>query len=96
MDILNDMGVSKISAKVFFSKVNYSFKAILIYISRDWNCWFKFSVVKGKSHSHPNATFQISINITTRLPPNTCSAVTRHALYYTTKHVVCVGRGGFY
>jgi len=25
MDILDDMGVSKLSAKVFFSKVNYSF-----------------------------------------------------------------------
>jgi len=25
MDILNDMGVSKLSAKVFFLKVNYSF-----------------------------------------------------------------------
>jgi len=26
MDILDDMGVSKLSAKVFFLKVNYSFK----------------------------------------------------------------------
>jgi len=26
MDILDDIGVSKLSAKVFFSKVNYSFK----------------------------------------------------------------------
>jgi len=26
MDILDDMGVSKLSAKVFFFKVNYSFK----------------------------------------------------------------------
>jgi len=25
MDILDDMGVSKLSAKVFFKKVNYSF-----------------------------------------------------------------------
>jgi len=31
MDILDDMGVSKLSAKVF-SKVNYSFKLVL-----DWN-----------------------------------------------------------
>jgi len=29
MDIVDDMGVSKLSAKVFFFKVNYSFKAIL-------------------------------------------------------------------
>jgi len=28
MDILNDMGVSKLSAKVFFFKVNYSFNRI--------------------------------------------------------------------
>jgi len=28
MDILDDMGVSKLSAKVFF-KVNYSFKAFI-------------------------------------------------------------------
>jgi len=28
MDILDDMGVSKLSAKVFFSKVNYSFKSM--------------------------------------------------------------------
>jgi len=27
MDILDDMGVSKLSAKVFFFKVNYSFNA---------------------------------------------------------------------
>jgi len=26
MDILNDVGVSKLSAKVFFFKVNFSFK----------------------------------------------------------------------
>jgi len=26
MDILDDIGVSKLSAKVFFFKVNYSFK----------------------------------------------------------------------
>jgi len=31
MDILDDMGVSKLSAKVF-SKVNYSFKRALIVI----------------------------------------------------------------
>jgi len=33
MDILDDMGVSKLSAKVFFSffKVNFSFK---------FQCWF--------------------------------------------------------
>jgi len=28
VDILDDMGVSKLSAKVFFKKVNYSFKKI--------------------------------------------------------------------
>jgi len=28
MDILDDMGVSKLSANVFFFKVNYSFNAI--------------------------------------------------------------------
>jgi len=35
MDILDDMGVSKLSAKVFFLKVNYSFKLairIILYI----------------------------------------------------------------
>jgi len=30
MDILDDMGVSKLSAKVFFFKVNYSFKLLCI------------------------------------------------------------------
>jgi len=30
MDILDDMGVSKLSAKVFF-KLNYSFKPVNIY-----------------------------------------------------------------
>jgi len=30
MDILDDMGVSKLSAKVFFLKVNYSFNFIFI------------------------------------------------------------------
>jgi len=29
VDILDDMGVSKLSAKVFFFKVNYSFKRIV-------------------------------------------------------------------
>jgi len=29
MDIVDDMGVSKVSAKVFFFKVNYSFKRIV-------------------------------------------------------------------
>jgi len=33
MDILDDMGVSKLSAKVFFLKVNYSFKQIHINIT---------------------------------------------------------------
>jgi len=28
MDILDDMGVSKLSAKVFFLKVNYSFNLL--------------------------------------------------------------------
>jgi len=31
MDILDDMGVSKLPAKSFFLKVNYSFKAILAF-----------------------------------------------------------------
>jgi len=30
MDIVEDMWVSKLSAKVFFFKVNYSFKLILL------------------------------------------------------------------
>jgi len=30
VDILDDMGVSKLTAKVFFLKVNYSFKAMQI------------------------------------------------------------------
>jgi len=30
MDILDDMGVSKVSAKVFFLKVNYSFKIFFL------------------------------------------------------------------
>jgi len=31
MDILDDMGVSKLSAKVFFFKVNYTFKMRYIF-----------------------------------------------------------------
>jgi len=31
MDILDDMGVSKLSAKVFFFKVNYSFNNSILY-----------------------------------------------------------------
>jgi len=31
MDILDDMGVNKLSEKVFFFKVNHSFKWIFIY-----------------------------------------------------------------
>jgi len=47
MDILDDMGVSKLSAKVF-SKVNYSFKSgtscsvmlslAYVYIEKQWKC----------------------------------------------------------
>jgi len=33
MDILDDMGVSKFSAKVFFFKVNYSFKMFRSYLT---------------------------------------------------------------
>jgi len=36
MDILDDMGVSKLSAKVFF-KVNYSFKSH----SENWPMWIQ-------------------------------------------------------
>jgi len=32
MDILDDMGVSKLAAKVFKKKVNYSFKSIFVFI----------------------------------------------------------------
>jgi len=31
MDILDDMGVSKLSAKVFFLKVNYSFNHMVLF-----------------------------------------------------------------
>jgi len=34
MDILDDMGASKLSAKVFFFKVNYSFKFHSVIILR--------------------------------------------------------------
>jgi len=33
MDILDDMGVSKLSAKVCFFKVNYSFNTIMLIIT---------------------------------------------------------------
>jgi len=39
MDILNDMGMSKLSAKVF-SKVNYSFKACYPFSRSVWICTF--------------------------------------------------------
>jgi len=35
MDILDDMGVSKLSAKVFFKKVNYSFKSQFNYCTTE-------------------------------------------------------------
>jgi len=38
MDILHDMGVSKLSAKYFFFKVNNSFKCILK-IKCNWMKW---------------------------------------------------------
>jgi len=41
MDILDDMGVSKLSAKVFFFfKVNYSFKYHLSKFERKFLTWF--------------------------------------------------------
>jgi len=49
MDILDDMGVSKLSAKVFF-KVNYSFKSIIFVVTpSQWQSmrtyiWFTASV----------------------------------------------------
>jgi len=34
MDVVDDMGVSKLSAKVFFFKVNYSFNGIFFLIPK--------------------------------------------------------------
>jgi len=45
MDILDDMGVSKLSAKVFFFKVNYSFK--LHYYSYQWTFSLTFLSCNG-------------------------------------------------
>jgi len=38
MDILDDMGVSKLSAKVCFKKVNYSFKPYISTLYCKVNC----------------------------------------------------------
>jgi len=46
MDILDDMGVSKLSAKVF-SKVNYSFKG-----SVGWHSWLVYFTLR------PNHTYE--------------------------------------
>jgi len=39
MDILDDMGESKLSAKVFLKKVNYSFKTLFVHGVVSNNFW---------------------------------------------------------